>query len=579
MNKKITKIITASILSLDTQDQSWAENLNVEVTQTKDLSHGDFSCNVAMRLSKILKLPPLDIAKKIINAIEITDGIEKIEVAPPGFINIFLTQSEKTQILKKILKENDDFATEVQGSKGSILLEFVSSNPTGPLHVGHGRHAAFGDSLAKLLRKAGHKVETEYYINDAGRQIDILLISILIKALNQIDIKSDLPRACYQGEYLNPIANEMIKQSKDLLTSLSANNFLKQDVSEDEEIDLAILSIKNKIGDEMFESLSTDICNITIDTIKEDLKIFGVTFDHWYSERSMINSGLISNSINDLTKKNLLYKQEGALWLKTTNYNDDKDRVVLRDDGRSTYFASDIAYHADKKRRGYDQLINILGSDHHGYIGRLKAGLASLNFSPEDLEVVLVQFISLYRGKKKIQMSTRSGEFIPMSELYNEVGVDAARFFYVSKSQSQHLDFDLELAKQTNNENPVYYIQYAHARICRVLSQMTSQAISFKKEIAEKNLDKLITKHEVELIAKLSGYPALIKQSANNKTVHTLANYLHELAQLFHSYYGAETFLTADKELRNARVLLIQAVQIILKNGLSIIGVSAPSKM
>ena len=566
-------------MSLETQDQSWAENLNIEVTQTKDLSHGDFSCNVAMRLSKKLQLPPLDIAQNIINAIEITDGIEKIEVAPPGFINIFLTKSEKTQILKKILKENNNFGTETQGSKGSILLEFVSSNPTGPLHVGHGRHAAFGDSLAKLLRKAGHEVETEYYINDAGRQIDILLISVLIRALNKIEIKSDLPRACYQGEYLNPIADEVLKQSEDLLTSLSDNNFLKQDVSEDEEIDLAILSIKNKIGDDMFESLSDNICNITINAIKEDLKIFGVTFDHWYSERSMINSGLISKSIDDLTKKNLLYEQEGALWLKTTNYKDDKDRVVLRDNGRSTYFASDIAYHADKKKRGYDQLINVLGSDHHGYIGRLRAGLASLSFSPEDLEVVLVQFISLYRGKKKIQMSTRSGEFIPMSELYNEVGVDAARFFYVSKSHSQHLDFDLELAKQTNNENPVYYIQYAHARICRVLSQMTNQKISFEKEIAEKNLNKLTTKHEVELIAKLSGYSVLIEQSANNKTVHTLANYMHELAQLFHAYYSAEQFLIGDRELRNARVLLIQAVQIILKNGLSILGVSAPSKM
>ena len=579
MNKKITKIITASILSLDIQDQNLAEDLNVEVTQTKDLSHGDFSCSVAMRLSKVLKLPPLDIAKKIINTIEIIDGIERIEAVPPGFINIFLTKSEKTQVLKKILKENNDFATEIPGSKNSVLLEFVSSNPTGPLHVGHGRHAAFGDSLAKLLRKAGHKVETEYYINDAGRQIDILLISILIRALNKLEIKSALPRACYQGEYLNPIADQIIKQSKNLLTSLPVNNFLKQDVSEDVEIDLAILSIKNEIGDEMFESLSGEICNITINMIKEDLNTFGVNFDHWYSERSMINNGLINNSINDLKKLNLLYKQEGALWLKTTNFNDDKDRVVLRDDGRSTYFASDIAYHADKKKRGYDQLINILGSDHHGYIGRLKAGLSSLNFSPEDLEVVLVQFVSLYRGKKKIQMSTRSGEFIPMSELYNEVGVDAARFFYVSKSQSQHLEFDLELAKQTNNENPVYYIQYAHARICRVLTQMTSQTMSFEKEIAEKNLDKLTTKHEVELIAKLSGYSALIKQSAHNKTIHTLANYLHELAQLFHSYYGAETFLIADKELRNARVLLIQAVKIILKNGLSIIGVSAPSKM
>ena len=579
MNKKIKKIITESVLSLDTQNQNWAKDLKIEVTQTKDLNHGDFTCNVAMRLSKMVNMPPLEIAKKIIATMEAIEGVKKIEAVAPGFINIYLAKDEQTKILNQIIKDNDGFATEKKGSKSSILLEFISSNPTGPLHVGHGRHAAFGDSLANLLRKAGHEVETEYYINDAGRQIDILLVSILIRALNKLHIQVDLPRACYQGEYLNAIADEVISQSKDLLTTLPATSYLKSEVSEDEEIDLAIVSIKGCIGNDLFESLSSQICDITTHMIKEDLKIFGVTFDHWYSERSMINNGLITNSINSLTKKNLLYKNDGALWLKTTKYDDDKDRVVLRDDGRSTYFASDIAYHADKKKRGYDQLIDILGSDHHGYIGRLKAGLASLGFFPKDLEVVLVQFVSLYRGKKKIQMSTRSGTFIPMSELYNEVGIDAARFFYISKSQSQHLDFDLELAKQTNNENPVYYIQYAHARICRVLNQTTKQNMPFEKEVAEINLEKLITKHEVELIAKLSGYPALIQQSANNRTVHTLANYLNDLAQLFHSYYGAETFLIADKELRNARLLLIQAVKIILKNGLSIIGVSAPTKM
>jgi arginyl-tRNA synthetase len=337
--------------------------------------------------------------------------------------------------------------------------------------------------------------------------------------------------------------------------------------------------VKDSIGGDAFEDVAEIICRHVLKIIKQDLGDFGVEYDHWFSEKEMIKSAKINQVVTHLEDTNSLVKKDGATWLKTTNYGDDKDRVIIREDGRSTYFASDIGYHADKKARGFDKLINILGSDHHGYISRLKAGLASMGYKPGDLEVVLMQFVALYRGKEKIQMSTRSGNFVPMRDLYEEVGVDAARFFYVSRSHEQHLDFDLELAAQQNNQNPVYYIQYANARICSVLQEIKNKGFKNNPVLGTKNLDKLNNRHELELISLLQNYPDVINQAAEKRAVHQLSNYLKDLAQVFHSYYGVQKFVVADDETRNPMILLLQCVSIVIVDGLKILGVSAPKTM
>ena len=580
MNKKITKIITASILSLGTQDQSWAENLNIEVTQTKDLSHGDFSCNVAMRLSKILKLPPLDIAKKIINAIETIDGIEKIEVAHPGFINIFLTKSEKTKILKKILSKNDGFATEVQGSKGSILLEFVSSNPTGPLHVGHGRHAAYGATLGNILEAVGYKVHREYYVNDAGRQMDILCVSVIIRKLESKKFNISLPSSGYQGDYIREIARSIeLKNEKNIAEKVIQLSVYDNEEEKEQHIDQIIFLAKEELGLNEFNAIKTLALESIRSDIEEDLREFDVIFDTWFSEHSLTEEGHIEKALKILDAQKLLYKKDGAIWFKATEFGDEKDRVVTRENNNNTYFTSDIAYHHNKKDRGFDHLIDILGSDHHGYIARVKAGLIAMGHMAEDLEVDLVQFVSLFRAGIKQSMSTRSGEFITLRQLREEVGNDAARFFYIMRSNEQHLDFDLELAKSKSNENPVYYIQYAHARIASVFRQLDEKNLTYEKNSGNKNLTLLKSMKEKNIMSLLSRYPETLELSANNRAPHNLAQYLRDLATEFHSYYNDSTFIVDESNIRNARLTLIKATQIVLYNGLKLLGVSAPEIM
>ena len=579
MKDKLKKLLQKTIASEKTLVNNGLKNLEIEISRSIKPDHGDFSSNIALKLSKRVGLNPFQLATSISSSIDKPSWLKKTEVVQPGFINFFIGSEVKADVLISIIDKQSGFGSQDPGSKESILLEFVSSNPTGPLHVGHGRHAAFGDSLAKLLKKAGHLVETEYYINDAGRQIDILALSVLIEGVNLSGGKITPPKACYQGQYIKGIAKSINKKQLVSINNLSLTKIGTKDLDEDEEIDVLVSTAKDSMGVDAFEKVTEVVCQHVLQTIKKDLSDFGVEYDHWFSEKNMIKASKINNVVKHLEATNSLVKKDGATWLKTTNYGDDKDRVIIREDGRSTYFASDIGYHADKKARGFDRLINILGSDHHGYITRLKAGLASMEYEPGDLEVILMQFVALFRGKEKIQMSTRSGNFVPMRDLYEEVGVDAARFFYVSRSHEQHLDFDLALATQQNNQNPVYYIQYANARICSVIQEIKNKGFKNNPALGKKNLGNLNNKHELELISLLQNYPDVISQAAEKRSVHQLSNYLKDLAQVFHSYYGVQKFVVSDDEIRNPMILLLQCVSIVIVDGLKILGVSAPKKM
>ena len=579
MKDKLKKIIRSSIKEGDLIEEDLINTFEIEISQSTQSDHGDFSSNIALKISGKANIKPLKVAEIISRTIERPKWLTKIEVAPPGFINFFVDDRTKADLLTSILEQENNYGSFPTNSEDSILLEFVSSNPTGPLHVGHGRHAAYGDSLAKILRKAGHTVSCEYYINDSGRQIDILVLSVLLALINKKESLLTVPAACYQGSYISNLTEVIPKQAIAEINKLSIPGLKVKEADEDREADALISIIKDSVGESIFEEVTASVIDKMIKIIKSDLSSFGVEFDHWFSEKTMINHSKIDMALKKLKTKKALFNKDGATWLNTTAYGDDKDRVVLRDDGRSTYFASDIAYHADKKERGFDKLINILGSDHHGYINRLRGGLASMDYNPEDLEIVLMQFVTLYRGKKKVQMSTRSGEFIPMRELYEEVGIDAARFIYVSRSYDQHLDFDLELAKEQSNLNPVYYIQYANARICSVMKEIEKKGYKNDHDLGIKNIGSLDSKHESELITMLQKYPDIIKTSAEQRAVNKLSNYLKDIAQLFHSYYGKQKFVIDDDETRNARVILLRCVSIVIKDGLSLLGVSAPSKM
>ncbi len=581
MKKTLENLVHESIQSSKILETAELGAVKIEITRTKSPKYGEYSCNVALQLAKMLALNPSKIADEIVKNIKKTGGIKKTEVAPPGFINFFLNESKKNEVIRTILEHQGDFGS-ARNTHKNILLEFVSSNPTGPLHIGHGRHAAYGDSLANLLRKAGNTVRTEYYVNDAGRQIDILVISVLIQLLNNKGALLKRPKISYQGAYIEDIAQQIYVLFKSNIQTLLDKHTLKKTYpakTKDEEVDLIINDFKQHLGSDFFAALSSAVTEIVVKNIQNDLESFGVVFDNWFSEKEMINKGQINQSIRVLKDKKYIYKDGGALWFETSKFNDDKDRVVLREDGSSTYFASDVAYHLDKRDRGFDLLLNVLGSDHHGYIPRLKAGLEAMNHPAESLEVILIQFVSLFRGNKKIQMSTRTGNFIPLMELLEEVGKDAARFFYISRSNDQHLNFDLDLAKAQNNDNPVYYIQYAHARIHTVFQELRRNDFNFDKNSGISNLGLLSTNHETEIITKLGDYPNVITLSADNYSVHSLANYLLEVAQLFHSYYNAHRFIVADSEIRNARLALIAAIAIVVKDGLSLLGVSAPEKM
>jgi arginyl-tRNA synthetase len=554
----------------------------IRIDHTKDNSHGDYATNIALMLSKQAKMSPVELAKIIIDQFEQKSFIKKIEIAGPGFINFFMSQETSSSIVNEIIDQAALYGSSEIGHGKKVLLEYVSANPTGPLHVGHGRGAAYGATVSNLLRNAGFIVDNEYYVNDAGRQMDILTVSIYLRYLTICGESLRFPDNGYQGQYINDIAQviyEASGQEFHLKSDLVFENASK-DGSEggDKEIhiDQLIERAKSILGDRFKAVFKVGIESI-LGGIKNDLAEFGVIFEKWFSEQSLIDSGLSEACISKLKDSKNLYEKDGALWFKTTNYGDEKDRVVVRDNGNHTYFASDIAYHLEKLERGYDKIINVWGADHHGYIPRVKASIEALGHDPNKLEILLVQFANLYRGGSKVQMSTRSGSFVTLEDLRAEVGNDAARFFYILRKSEQHMDFDLDLAKSKTNENPVYYIQYAHARICSVFRQADEKEIEL--DVSQTNLTLLTEEIEKDLLRELSRFKSVLESSAIQYEPHQLAYYLRDLSNHFHSYYNACKFIVDDKNLTQARLALISATQQILKNGLSILGVGAPESM
>ena len=554
----------------------------IRIDHTKDNSHGDYATNIALMLSKQAKMSPVELAKIIIDQFEQKSFIKKIEIAGPGFINFFMSQETSSSIVNEIIDQAALYGSSEIGHGKKVLLEYVSANPTGPLHVGHGRGAAYGATVSNLLRNAGFIVDNEYYVNDAGRQMDILTVSIYLRYLTICGESLRFPDNGYQGQYINDIAQgiyETSGQKFHLKSDLVFENVCRDGTEggdKEVHIDQLIEKAKSILGDGFKAVFEVGIESI-LSGIKNDLAEFGVVFEKWFSEQSLIDSGLSESCISKLKDSKNLYEKDGALWFKTTNYGDEKDRVVVRDNGNHTYFASDIAYHLEKLDRGYDKIINVWGADHHGYIPRVKASIEALGHNSDKLEILLVQFANLYRGGSKVQMSTRSGSFVTLEDLRAEVGNDAARFFYILRKSEQHMDFDLDLAKSKTNENPVYYIQYAHARICSVFKQADEKELEL--DVSQANLSLLTEEIEKDILRELSRFRSVLESSAIQYEPHQLAYYLRDLSNHFHSYYNACKFIVDDKNLTQSRLALINATQQILKNGLSILGVGAPESM
>ncbi|MDP8985361.1 MAG: arginine--tRNA ligase [Pseudomonadota bacterium] len=558
---------------------------SIEVERTRDPRHGDFAANIAMQLAKATRQNPRKLASALLAALPAHPAIARVEIAGAGFINFFLKEEAYHAELARVLEQDAEYGKSSIGAGRTVLVEFVSANPTGPLHVGHGRHAAFGDTVANLLEATGHRVAREYYINDAGRQMDILAASTWLRYLERCGEQFSFPANGYRGEYIIAIAQRLYDAEGpslrrgvgELFEGLPADEPRGGD--KDVYIDAVIARARALIGDDAFRRVLDTALEGILSDIREDLAQFGVTFDSWYSERSLTDSGAVDRAIGALESTGHAYRKEGALWFKSTDYGDEKDRVMVRDNGIKTYFASDIAFVLNKRDRGFEHLLYIWGADHHGYITRLRAGLTALGGPPECFEVRLVQFVSLFRGGEKAQMSTRSGDFVTLRDLRKEVGNDAARLFYVMRSNDQHLDFDLELAKARSNDNPVYYIQYAHARVASVKRQLEERGIVYDGARGSNSLSRLTEPQELQLVRRLASFPELIEQCAAQRAPHTLVHYLRDLANDFHTYYSAHQFIVEDAALRDGRLTLALATQIVIRNGLTLLGVSAPDTM
>lgn len=559
--------------------------VELQITRTRDAAHGDFTCNVAMMLARQAGKAPREVAQAIVNVLPEDKAIEKVDIAGPGFINFFLHQENTLAIVDDILEQGEHYGTSHAAAGEKVQIEFVSANPTGPLHVGHGRGAAYGATVASLMRAVGYDVDCEYYVNDAGRQMNILATSVWLRYLELNDIAFDFPVNAYKGDYIYDIARDILEQQKDKLVFSAEEVFGNipadepQGGDKEAHIDALIERTRALLGEAHYRQIFQAALQSILADIRHDLEEFGVIYDNWYSEQTLADRGLISKAVEQLQQAGHIIERNGALWFLSTKFGDKKDRVVIRDNGQATYFASDIAYHMDKFARGYHRLINIWGADHHGYVARVKAAIGALGEKQENLNILLVQFANLYRGGERVQMSTRSGSFVTLRELRKEVGTDAARFFYVMRKCEQHMDFDLDLAKSQSNDNPVYYIQYAHARICSVMRQLQEKQLVHDEKNGHINLNLLTERHETELISKLDAYKDILHKAAFNAEPHLLVHYLRELANLLHTYYNAHQFIIDETDLRDARLNLILATRQILHNGLLLLGVSAPDKM
>lgn len=584
MKHQIENLIHTALESLQVKGELASLPATIQVDPAKDKQHGDFATNVALTLAKAANKKPRELAELIVNALEDTPLLEKVEIAGPGFINFFLSTSGLTDVIEKILQETTEFGRCEIGRRKKVLVEFLSSNPTGPLHVGHGRHAAFGLVVCNLLDAVGFDIYREYYVNDAGRQVDILAVSVWLRYLALCGEQVVFPANGYQGDYVISIAKAMHIQHKDHFCVVADEIFKglpadePQGGDKEKYIDALIARTKELLGEKYLAVFDLGLQNILTD-MREDLAEFGVHYDNWFSERQFVGTTIVQDLIEKLRTDGLVYEREGAVWFRSRDFGDSKDRVLVRANGQLTYFANDVAYHLTKFNRGFDIAIDIFGSDHHGYVPRMKAAIEASGINPERLVHLLVQFVTLYRGKEQVKMSTRGGSFITLRELRNEVGNDVARFFYVMRKGDQPIDFDLELAKEKSNENPVYYVQYANARICSVLKQMNERGISYDQAQAYANLGKLNETQERDLLNMLGRYPDMIVHAALSYEPHQVTNYLRELAGLFHAYYNAQQFLVDDASLRNARLALLLATRQILENGFGLLGITAPESM
>ncbi len=557
----------------------------INLDRARDPAHGDFASNLALILAKQNNSTPRVFAEQFIAALPKNEFVTKVEIAGPGFINFFVNPNARYQIIEKIHSAGQQFGLSKIGAGKKVQVEFVSANPTGPLHVGHGRGAVYGSVVADLLAAVGFEVHREYYVNDAGRQMDILTTSIWLRYLEECGEVIPFPSNAYRGAYVRDIAatihhnsqNEYRRPAELVMEDIPADEPAGGD--KEKHIDALIERAKTLLGSSQYRDLFQAGLNGILDDIKQDLEEFGVGYQQWFSERKLMDDGAVAEALHRLEKTGFLYQKDGATWFASSRLGDEKDRVVVRENGQGTYFASDIAYHMNKLDRGFDKIINIWGSDHHGYIPRVKAALQALGADESKLSVLLVQFAVLWRGDEQVQMSTRSGEFVTLRQLRNEVGKDAARFFYVMRKSEQHMDFDLKLATSKSNDNPVYYVQYAHARICSVLRQLDEKGLPRDLSLGMQNLTLLTQEHEINLLTALSRYAEVLEKAALQYEPHVLIHYLRDLAHDFHTYYNAHQFLVDDVALRNARLNLICAVKQVLHNGLTLLGINSPEVM
>jgi arginyl-tRNA synthetase len=593
LKTELLKLLTSALDSLrDTLALPADLDVSIQIERPREAGHGDFSSNLAMLLAKPAKRKPRDLAQVLVDALPASDAIDKVDIAGPGFINFFLKPAAIQAVTRQVLAEGDAYGHEEPGRRGRVMVEFVSANPTGPMHVGHGRGAAYGDSLSNLLDAAGWSVHREFYVNDAGRQVDILTVSVWVRYLEACGEAMPYPGRAYPGAYVIATAQRLLAEqgrrlhhtAATVLDGLPAEGAPADAVPESERaaakarqeryIDALIERARQLLGDD-YALIRDQALSDQLADIRATLDAFGVRFDQFYSERSVVESGSAATAIERLKAGGHVYELEGALWLRTSAFGDEKDRVLIKADGSATYFANDLAYHVDKLDRGFPLLLDVWGADHHGYIARVKAAIEALTGREDVLSVQLVQFVTLSSGR----MGKRSGNFVTLQELISEAGKDATRFFYLLRSHEQHLEFNIDLARAQTNDNPVYYIQYAHARICSVLRQLEAKGFKWDQACGSDNLDLLVEAHELALLSTLSRFPEVIESAACAREPHHLAHYLTELANDFHVYYNAHTFLTEQDSLRNARINLCVATRQVIRNGLALLGVSAPEVM
>jgi len=586
MKQQIEELILHAVETLKAEGIPGLEIIpHIAIERTRDALHGDFASNLALVLAKPAKANPRQLAEKIIAALPQHEAVLKVELAGPGFINFFINPNSQYQIVKQIHSEGRGFGLSTIGAGKKVQVEFVSANPTGPLHVGHGRGAAYGSAVADLLMAVGFEVHREYYVNDAGRQMDILATSIWLRYLEECGELVHFPSNGYRGDYVREIAWDIHKNANNdyrkpielVLENIPADEH--QGGDKDAHIDALIERTKTLLGPSLYRDFFEIGLNNILDDIKVDLKEFGIEYQQWFSERQLMDDGSVEKALARLRVGGHLYEQDGATWFASSKLGDEKDRVVVRENGQYTYFASDIAYHNNKLDRGFDQIIDIWGADHHGYVPRVKAAIQALGADESKLKVLLVQFAVLYRGDERVQMSTRSGEFVTLRQLRNEVGKDAARFFYVMRKSEQHMDFDLKLATSKSNENPVFYVQYAYARVCSVLRQLDEKGWERNLLLGMESLAKLTEEHEISLLGTLARYPEMLERTALQYEPHQLVHYLRDLAHEFHTYYNAHQFLVDDASIRDARLNLVCAVKQVLANGLGLLNINTPESM